>query len=387
MTARPPRVAVLVETSTTWGRQVVHGIVDYVRSTRHWDFLVDWHGVHEQMRLPRDWRGEGIIARVTSRSLARQIESLGVPVVNVSWSVVPGTQLPQVLADEGAISRLATEHFQERGFWHFAYVGCSDQLNYIDRCGPMFAEAVARFGCDCVRFQPRRTRQVVARRVPRLEELAAWLKGLPKPVAILAWDAVRGRLVTEACWKSGIHVPEEVAVLAGYNDDLMCEISMPPLSGVNQCPERVGYAAAELLDGMMRGRRPPRRPRYIRPAGVVTRRSTDTLAYDDPELVAAIRFIREHADQPIGVKDVLEAVPVSRRSLEQRFLKKVGRSPANEIRRVRLQRCMDLLARTDWPISQVASASGFVHPEVMTRVFHRELGVSPRSYRGNSRRG
>jgi LacI family transcriptional regulator len=384
---RRRRVAVLIETSTTWGRQVIRGVVDYVRSSSHWEFLVDWHGVHEQMRLPRDWRGEGIIARVTSRSLARQIESLRVPTVNVSWSVVPGIKLPQVAADEGAISRLAAEHFQERGFWHFAYVGCSDQLNYVDHCGPTFAQAVADLGYDCVCFRPRRTKPAAARRPPRIEELAAWLRRLPKPVAILAWDAVRGRQVTEACWKSGIHVPEEVAVLAGYNDDLICEISLPPLSGIDQCPERVGYAAAELLDGMMRGGRAPTLRKDIPPAGVVTRRSTDTLAHDDPDLVAAIRFIREHAHQPIAVKDILKLVPVSRRSLEQRFSEELGRSPATEIRRVHLQRAMELLSRTDMAIPAIASASGFLHPEVMTRAFRRELGVSPTTYRKASRSG
>jgi LacI family transcriptional regulator len=339
------------------------------------------------MRLPRDWRGEGIIARVTSRSLARQIKALRVPAVNVSWSVVPGIPLPQVTADERAISRLAAEHFQERGFWHFAYVGHSDQQNYVDHCGPAFAQAVADFGCDCVCFRPRRTTPASGHRPSRIEELAAWLKGLPKPVAILAWDAVRGRQVTEACWESGIHVPEEVAVLAGYNDDLMCEISMPPLSGINQCPERVGYAAAELLDRMLRGHRAPTRRKDVPPAGVVARRSTDTLAHADPDLVTAIRFIREHADQPIRVKDVLERVCVSRRSLEQRFLMELGRSPSAEIRRVHLQRAMDLLSRTDMAIPEIASAAGFLHPEVMTRVFRRELGVTPTGYRRQSRSG
>jgi LacI family transcriptional regulator len=387
MSVRPPRVAILIETSTSWGSQVVRGVVDYVRSCSHWVFLIDWHGIHEELRLPRDWRGEGIIARVTSRSLARQIESLRVPAVNVSWSAVPGTRFPQVATDELAVSRLAFEHFQERGFRQFAYVGHSDQLNYVDRCGPAFARSVANCGCECLSFQPARTKAASRRHPPRIEELARWLKGLPKPVAVLAWDAVRGRQVTEACWKAGILVPEEVAVLAGFNDDLMCEISIPPLSGIDQCPERVGYSAAELLDRMMRGKSASASPKRIAPEGVVTRRSTDTLAHDDPDLVNALRYIREHAHQPISVEDVLASVVISRRSLEQRFLKEVGRSPAAEIRQVHLQRAMELLTRTDWPIPQVAGASGFLHPEVMTRAFRRELGVSPTGYRRQSRSG
>jgi LacI family transcriptional regulator len=378
-------VAVLIETSTSWGSQAVRGVVDYVRASGHWVFQVDWHGVHEQQSLPRDWRGEGVIARLTSLSLARQIKSLGVPAVNISWSTVPGTAFPQVATDERAVSRLAAEHFLERGFRRFAYVGYPDQRNYVDRCGPAFAQSVADHGCECICFSSRRTNGASCRRPPRLDDLARWLKRLPKPIAVLTWDPVRGRHVTEACWNSGIHVPEEVAVLAAYNDDLMCEISTPPLSGINQCPERVGYAAAEVLDGMMRGKKPPAGPKYIPPAGVVTRRSTDTLAHDDPDLVSAIRFIREHADKPIHVNDVLELVSVSRRSLEQRFSLELGRSPAAEIRRVHLQRAMELLARTDLPIPEIASAAGFLHPEVMTRAFCREVGRSPSAYRRQSR--
>lgn len=387
MASRPPRVAILIETSTSWGSQVVRGIVDYVRSCSHWVFLIDWHGVHEELKLPRDWRGEGIIARVTSRSLARQIEALQAPAVNVSWSHVPGTRIPQVATDELAVARLASQHLLERGFRQFAYVGYSDQHNYIDRCGPTFAQSVADRGHECVTFRSAQPKVSKGHRPPEIDELARWLKRLPKPVAILAWDAVRGRQVTEACWKGGILVPEEVAVLAGYNDDLMCDISIPPLSGIDHCPERVGYRAAEVLDRMMRGRKPPARPTSIAPAGVVTRRSTDTLAHNDPDLVSALRFIRDHAHEPIAVKDVVASIAVSRRSLEQRFLKEVGRSPAAEIRQVHLQRAMELLARTDWPIPEVASHSGFLHAEVMTRAFRRELGCSPTEYRRHSRVG
>jgi LacI family transcriptional regulator len=385
MAVHPPRVAILIETSTSWGSQAVRGVVDYARSSRHWLFQIDWHGVHEERRLPRDWRGEGVIARVTNLPLARQIQSLGVPAVNISWSTVPGIELPQVATDECAAGRLAAEHFLERGFRHFAYVGHSDQHNYVDRCGPAFAQSVAEQGCKCASFRPARSQPASRRQPPRLNELAGWLKRLPKPVAVLAWDALRGRQVTEACWKSGIHVPEQVAVLAGYNDDLMCEISFPPLSGIDQCPERVGYAAGELLDGMMRGKRPPAKPTFIPPAGVVTRGSTDTLAHEDPDLVKALRFIREHADQPIRVKNVLELLSVSRRSLEQRFLLELGRSPAAEIRRMHLQRARELLSRTDMPIGAIAAAAGFVHAEVMTRAFCREFGCPPRVYRRRSR--
>ena len=381
MPTHPPRVAVLIDTSTSWGRGTIKGIVDYIRASDRWVLSIDWHGIHEQLRLPSAWRGEGIIARVTSQALTRQIKSLAVPAVNVSWSTVPGSNVPQVTTDERATARMAAEHFLERGFRHFAYVGNSDQKNYIDRCGPVFAEIVLASGCSYYPFEARQSKEKGQHPLARFVNLERWLKKTPKPLALFAWDAIRGRLVADACVSLGLKVPDEVSVLVGYDDDLMCETSMPPLSGIADCPEMVGHAAAELLDRLMHGDKPPQAAKYISPSGIVARQSTDTLAYEDSELTAAMSYIRKHADKPISVDDLLSVVSLSRRSLEQRFLQLLGRSPASEIRRIHLQRAQDLLIRSALPISKIAAASGFLHPEVLTRAFRRELGTSPTAFR------
>ena len=376
-----PRVAVLVETSTSWGQQVVKGIVTYVRSSRPWIFLVDWRGVHEQLHLPRDWSGDGIIARITTRSLNRQIEALGIPAVNVSWCTVPGTTLQQVVTDEQLIGELAVSHFWERGFRHFAYYGHPQQPNYVDGYGPIFVRLVAEHGYECKCFHPHVSAKVVRSRRPGLNELTRWLVRLPKPIAVLTWDAVRGRQVTEACWKAGIHVPEEVAVLAGYNDDLMCDISMPPLSSINDRPDQVGYAAAQLLDEMMRGRRPPNKPIYLPPSGVVVRQSTDVLAIEDPDISQVVRFIRGHACEGIQVDDILRAVPMSRSVLEYRFKRILGYSPHHEIQRVQFQRVLQLLQETKLSIAAIAERSGFRYTEYMTKAFKKRFKITPRQYR------
>jgi LacI family transcriptional regulator len=136
-----------------------------------------------------------------------------------------------------------------------------------------------------------------------------------------------------------------------------------------------------VLDRMMRGEKPPCAEYRVAPAGIVARQSTDTLAYEDSELTAAMSFIRQNADKPISVEDVLQVVSLSRRSLEQRFLQLLGRSPAAEIRRIHLERAQDLLIRSELPISKIAAVSGFLHPEVMTRAFRREFETSPTAFR------
>src|SRR5262249_52685501 len=192
-------------------------------------------------------------------------------------------------------------------------------------CGPAFAAALAGHGASCASYRPGRAPASRRIRLTEFTDLKDWLAGLPRPIGLLAWDSGRGRLVAETCADAGIRVPEEVGVLSGYNDDLMCEIATPPLSCVDHSPDRIGYEAAALLARLIAGEPPPARPILIPPAGVIARRSTDALAIEDRAVAAALRFIRASAHEAIGVDDLLDLVPFSRRLLERRFLRALGR--------------------------------------------------------------
>ena len=143
-------------------------------------------------------------------------------------------------------------------------------------------------------------------------------------------------------------MPEQVAVIGADNDEPICQISFPPLSSVIINDDQRGYQAAAVLDRLMRGEPPPAEPIYIEPAGVVGRASTDILAIDDDAVVRALRFVRDHACDGIGVDDVVRQVPLSRSVLERKFRKAVRRSINNEIVRVRLNRAVQLLCETGW---------------------------------------
>ena len=151
---------------------------------------------------------------------------------------------------------------------------------------------------------------------------------------------------------SGIRVPDQVAILAGDTDDLMCEVCTPPLSSVALAGRRIGYEAAAALDRMMNGERPPAQPIKIPPHGVISRQSTDILAIDDDTVVRALRFIQQRAFQDIVVKDILHEVPVSRRSLEIQFRRYLGRSAG----RGNPPRAARQRPRTAWPAPTCRSA-------------------------------
>ncbi len=380
-----PRIAILVDTSTGWGRRLIRGIVGYTRKYGHWNLSVQARGQDEPMRLPPGWRGDGIIARVSDHYSARHVAAAKVPVVNVSGIELQGVDFCRVTTDLRATGRLAAEHLLDRGLKNFAYAALS-RFSYVQHQYHGFADALRQAGgYPCPSYPP--GARPVSRRewMVQRRELAGWLRKLPKPVGILTWATMLGRQLIDICHECDLSVPEDVAILGGDDDELLCETCTPSLSGVAVASEQIGYEAAALLDRLMRGEGAGINPILVVPHGVVARQSTDILAIDDRDVADAIQFIREHAGAPIEVEDVLRAVAVSRRRLERGFHKILGRSPAAEIRRCHLDRAKQLLTETDLSIPDVAEASGFGSSTYFAYIFKREVGQSPLKYRSTTR--
>ena len=381
-----PRVAVLTYLSTGWGRRLIHGVVNYARRHGPWHLWVDARGKNEPARLPPGWSGDGIIARLSTPATAGHVAAAGVPTVNVARMMLGGVNVPRVTDDVDASARLATEHLLNRGFRHFAYCGRLRKTFVTDHC-QAFTEALDRLGHACAVYKPARGAGSGADWQTQQEDLIRWLGGLPKPVGLLTWTVPRGQQVIDAARVAGLSVPEQVAVLAGDEDDVLCEVCHPPLSGIAVAAERMGHEAAALLNRLMQGGEPPTEPILVEPTGIVARQSTDTLAIDNAEVVRAIRFIRQHAGDPIRVEDVLGEVPVSRSQLDRHFRSILGRTLAAEIRRVHLERAKQLLRETSMPMPEVAVSSGFGSPEYFAHAFKSQTGLTPLTYRNQGRGG
>ncbi len=375
-----PQIALLIDTATDWGRRMIRGIGRYSQQQGGWDIWLEQRCQHAPGRLPPGWCGEGIIARVADRAMGRYLAAAPGVVVNVSSARIPGTPFPTVTADLRAAARLAVEHLLDQGFRNFGYFAPLG-ISYVDIHYRSFVERLAEAGLGCDLFPARRGNGRAAGWNRQQDDLRRWLQDLPKPVAVVTWTSDRGREVLYACRAVGLLVPEQVAVMGGDEDSLLCETCNPPLSGVALTSERIGYEAAALLDRLLHDEGAPSDPVLIEPTRVVVRQSTDTLAITDPDLARAIAFIRVHATTPIRVSNVLREIAVSRSWLERRFQEALGRSPAEEIRRVRLERAKQLLADTDLPVPQVAVASGFASREYLAYAFKQATSLTPREFR------
>jgi LacI family transcriptional regulator len=375
-----PRVAILVDTSTNWGRSVLNGVIAYTRAHGPWQIFVEARGLEEHLQLPKGWAGDGVIARVSTDRMAAELKAKRLPVVNVSGIELPGVKFPRVSTDLIASARLAAEHFLERGFRHFAYFSLLG-LTYVATHQRAFIQAVTTGGGDFASFAVKP--QAGAEPDWRLDlaKLGAWAQSLPKPVAILCWNASSAREVVFACQEAGLHVPEEVAVLSQADDDVLCEAAQIPISGIRAAGDTIGFQAARLLNQLMQGEAPPAHPHFIAPLSIVSRQSTDSLAIRDPAIAKALAFIRQQANLPVRVADVARHAGVSRRVLERRFMDQLQRSPAAELRRFQLHRARQLLAETSLPMPQVAEKSGFGSQAYLAAMFRKHFNQTPKEFR------
>ena len=359
----------------------MHGIIAYTREhDETWSVYLGEQGRGDDPPgWLRRWRGDGIIARIENERIAAAVTATGLPVVDVSAARTVGS-LPWVETNDRAIAELGAAHLLERGLAHLAFCG-DRRFNWSRWRRDPFVAAARAAGATCDVYEP--TAAATRQGWGALEhEVAAWLRSLPKPVGVMACYDLRGRQVLDACRRLGLAVPDEVAVIGVDNDELLCSLADPPLSSVQPDTRRTGLEAAALLERLMSGAERPRgQAVLVDPLGVVTRRSTDVLAVDDPDVAAAVRFVRDHACEGISVKDLLARVPLSRRVLEARFRKLLGRTPHEEIARVQFARVRQLLRETRLPLDAIARRAGFRTAEYLSTAFRREFGVPPSVYR------
>jgi len=384
-----PRVALLLETSTEFGRGLLRGIVRYSRLQGPWSLYIAPGHLEQALPKAKSWNGTGIIARMRSPEMVKQIRGTGLPFVASSLdefrSPRRGDKFGEICTNSAAIGQMAATHLVERGLRHFASCGFHGSA-WSARREEAFSQYLSDAGFQC---QAHRIELGSWMHWPNWIEdweqeqriLLAWLKSLPKPVGVMACNDICGREVLQACAAAGLRAPDDVAVVGVDNDELMCELSNPPLSSIALDVEKAGYEAARLLDSLMSGHLAGEHVVQVEPVYVVTRQSSEIVAPDDPDVATALQFIKTHAGQPISVSHVVEQAGVSRRTLERRFARALGRSINSEITQCRLERAKRLLLETDLPSARVAAGAGFATIKTFNRVFLREAGVSPQRFR------
>jgi len=381
---RSRHVAVLVETSRSYGRDILRGVNRFMAEQGQWSLYLELRGLDSGVpRWLSSWRGDGIIVRTGTPAMARAIARTGLPAVELRSSKLP-RRLPFVGIDNRRLGQLVAEHLADNGFRHFAVFDLDTERYFEERRDDFRASLSAR-GFDCHQYHAPSHGERPANWERHQAQVAAWVASLPKPVGILACTDQLGFWLLDACRRAGVAVPEEAAVVGVENDETLCTLAAPRLSSVAFDGERVGYEAASLLARLMEGGPPPAEPIVVPPRGLVVRQSSDIVALDDPAVAAAVRYIREHACHGATVSDVVRACGLSRSVLERRMRSVLGRPPGEEIVRARFAEVKRLLVETDLPLAAIADRCGIEHPQYMAEAFKRLFGITPGRFRAGRR--
>lgn len=353
----------------------IRGIARFAKS-HGWVLTI----VDRLARFPRGWQGDG--ALVTLRGNAetnRFVKGLvrkGVPVVDLTFNH-PEIALPRVSGDHAAFGRVAREHFAAHNFRNFAWFSTEWTHVHELRCG-------GYLGSD---GGPRwvLSELVEASRIDDwqlfLKVIGKRLSDAPKPLAVLTYDDSDAAKLLSAALAANLRVPEDVSIMGIGNDTVVCENQAVAISSVDHDLDANGYEGAALLDKLMSAQKPSQSLILLPPRGIVVRKSTDTLATDDPLLSAALREIDARLSTAFGVDDIADALGVSRTRLDRLFSDKFARSVGKEIARQRIERAKRLLVETDKPIKEIAALCGFCNSGYFTNAIREATGHTPKTLR------
>ncbi|WP_397384253.1 substrate-binding domain-containing protein [Prosthecobacter sp.] len=380
--ARIPQVAVLVDTSRSYGRDIVRGIRRYVAEHGPWSLYLEPRDLRS--RFPdwlKDWPGDGILSRTVDAAMLRQLKATKLPVIELRTTVLPHS-FPFVGMDNRIVGTRVAEHLRNRGFQRFACYLDTAEAFFVER-SEYFAQTLRAHGFECSLFKSGGAGTKRLRWDEHQRALSEWLTSLEKPVGVFAVNDQLGFWLLDAARRAGIAVPEEVAVVGAENDNMLCDTASPPLSSVRLRGQAVGYEAARLLDEWMAKQRVPKpgEKHLLAPGDIVVRQSSDIVAVEDPRIAEALRFIRQHATEQIDVTRVARETALSRSVLERRMKALIGRSPGEEINRIRFAAVEKLLTQTDLTLDAIAARCGFTHPQYMAGAFRKRAGMTPGEFR------
>ena len=377
MQKKPLQIIVGIGVDYTFNREVLCGVLDYAGDKSHWH-VTSAEPSEAAMLEALESKPDGLISYSLTPRIIAAAELASCPVVPMTPSALHS---PGVYPDHEAIGKVAAEHLLELGLKHFASAIRGEGWPIIRSRG--FARRIEQAGYPCREFDlpPDIHHWWPGDLLYKNNNPLPILAELPKPLGVFAGNDVNGYRLIHHCVNMGLHVPDEVAIIGVDNDDILCNACRPQLSSVVTNHRQVGYRAAELLDKILNGQALPEQDILVPPGGVAKRKSTDVLAVADPEIVTAVRYIRDHVADGITPKLLMQRVLISRRSFENRFKSAMGCTVLDEIVRGRVNRAKELLGKTDMPMPQVAEKSGFANIYRLSTVFKQKTGFTPGQYR------
>ncbi|MBU0715885.1 MAG: substrate-binding domain-containing protein [Verrucomicrobia bacterium] len=361
-------------------RRLLEGILHYIHSGAQWQITANPFFSHHWPQILKEC--DGAIVQIYEKPLAKIVNALRIPVVStVNSAFTPN--LPAVINDDGAVGKMAAEYLLGLNCHAFGFAGFYYPRAWSQERGAAFVERLTKAGYKCnllAPFENYRGPSFKYSWTPA--NLKSWLKSLPPRTGIFAATDFIGIMVIDACRELGLAMPEDMGVIGVDDNVMLCEMASTPLTSIATDARRLGFEAAQILDLMMKGKKPRQHQIKLPPLDIVVRRSTEFFAIDDPILAKAMQFIAANCRNRISVPDVLKNTPLlCRRNLERRFREKLSCSIHETIIRARINRAKRSLAETNRTMATVAEQAGFSDAKKLDEYFRKATGLTPTAYR------
>lgn len=386
------RIAVISCTQQDENRELLNGIGKYISHGENWDILVD--NAERSIDDPNwlfssNW--DGIIHNHPHREIPLICKSMGIPCVDTCGESLTISGIPKIKSNNTIIGQIAARHFDNLGCRSFAYSGYQNFPSSLERKFG-FEKHLFKMKLKPIAFQSietgTRQSNIIsnvqfdpAREDTEIARLVEWVKNLPHSTGIFAYDDWRASQIEKACAIAGLSIPSDISVLGVNNLTSICELSQITISSIDINSVTRGAIAAKTLQMVFDGVDSISPVRLVPPLEIAVRHSTDCSAVKDNLVSHALTIIRDCAREGLSVDDLASRTNSSRRLLERRFRKHLGKSPNVAIREAQVGEIKRFLTQSDKSLAEIAYDTGFQHPEYMHVVFKREVGITPGAYR------
>ena len=376
------KILLLIDYSSEFSRRLLQGLVSYSKEYGPWIFYripsyyKQLYGKEGIIEWVKKWRPDAVIAEWDQEE-SDLLQDLNIPVMLQNYKK-RSEHFSNLTGNYAGTGKLAARYFINKKYRNFAFYGNRDVIWSKERAEG-YRQEIQKIDGNYFYYDSNGTEedQWNADHI----KLVEWLTALPKPVALFACDDSYALHISEICKMNNILIPDEISLLGVDNDELICNLSDPPISSIVLEVEKGGYAAGRLIHRLINKEKEEPFNIVIDPVRIEERGSTDKYNISNKYILKIIKHIDCNFKNEIIINDLINLAPYSRRNLEIKFKTETGTSIYQFILNRRVEHFAYLLLTTDRPLFDIASESGFSDSKNLSRIFKKFKGISPIEYR------
>lgn len=382
------KILLLTDFSSGYSRDLLRGIVKYAQDRKNWAFyrmpmyFRMMHGDKAIIKWAKKWNVNAIIAQMNDINVEK-LRELNIPIIVQNYGDrIPG--ICNLTGDYIGTGEMAAEYFIGLGYKNFAYYGISETIWSRERFIG-YRDRLSRAGYSVMTFFEHISNREAW--MQNFDDIRKWLTSLPDSTAIFVCDDYYALHLSETCKLYGIPVPDKLVILGVDNDEMMCNISSPPLSSIVIDAKNGGYMAGQVIEELIRNKAKEPFNIIVQPLQVISRGSTRKYVIQDKYVMRVVEYIETNYMNPLTIPELLELVPISRRVFEKRFRQETGTSIYQFLLKYRTDRMAELLQTSKRSIEDIAISCGFNDSRNISRIFSTHKGMTPSEFRKHLRNG